>query len=168
MWTSTFQVWSAITSVWKVQFQLFELFSVVNNELFQMICSTQKNIFYPFPWKLGLGLRNQTLLWLVDWCLYLCNWPICRDPVGVNQGVCINSYFRSHTCTMYLAVKFWCTHTHSPCNVLKLTGPFSLGEAHSWVRTILPDIPDQPSTEDTITLYFKSTFIDTQLEAVYT
>ncbi|XP_064405547.1 Bardet-Biedl syndrome 7 protein homolog [Halichondria panicea] len=69
--------------------------------------------------------------------------------------------------------------THSfdstrPCNVLKLTGPFSLGEVHSWIRIILPNIPDQPanvpdqSTSDsTNTLHFKSTFIDTELEVVY-
>ena len=87
------------------------------------------------------------------------------------------SLTHTHTHTHSLSLSHIHTHTHthtytheyehSPCSVLKLTGPFSLGEAHSWIRTILPDIPDQPSTEDTITLCFKSTFIDTQLEAVY-
>ena len=55
----------------------------------------------------------------------------------------------------------------SPRNVLRLTGPFSLGEAHSWVSYCLPDIPDQPSGDDVNTLHFRSTFIDTQLECTY-
>lgn len=54
-----------------------------------------------------------------------------------------------------------------PYNVLKLTGSFSLGEAHSWMIYCLPDVPEQPFTEDANTLYFQSTFIDTQLECVY-
>ena len=41
---STFHVRLAITSVWKVQFQHFQHFSVANNELFHTVCSTQ-NIF---------------------------------------------------------------------------------------------------------------------------
>lgn len=54
-----------------------------------------------------------------------------------------------------------------PCNVLKLTGSFSLGESHSWMRHCLLDVPEQPAMEDSNTLYFKSTFIDTQLECTY-
>ena len=51
--------------------------------------------------------------------------------------------------------------------MLKVVGPFSLGEVHSWVQYLLPDIPDQPSTDDVTTLYFKSTFIHSQLECSY-
>ncbi len=54
-----------------------------------------------------------------------------------------------------------------PFNVLRLTGSFSLGESHSWMRYCFPDVPEQPASEDVNTLYFKSTFIDTQLECVY-
>ena len=65
--------------------------------------------------------------------------------------------------TGHLAIFF----LSSPCNVLRLTGPFSMGEAHSWVSYCLPDIPDQPSSDDVNTLQFRSTFIDTQLECTY-
>ena len=41
---STCQVQLAITSVWKVQFQHFQHFSVANNASFQMVCSTQKHV----------------------------------------------------------------------------------------------------------------------------
>ena len=41
----TFQVQSAIPSVWKVQFQQFERFSVANIELFHVVCSTRKFCF---------------------------------------------------------------------------------------------------------------------------
>ena len=54
-----------------------------------------------------------------------------------------------------------------PCNTLRLTGQFSLGEAHSWVAFCLPNISEQPPVEDVATLYFKSTFIDSQLECCY-
>lgn len=63
-----------------------------------------------------------------------------------------------------------------PCNLLKLTGPFSLGEVHAWIGNILPNVPEQPanvsdspSSSDggTNTLHFKSTFIATELEVVY-
>ena len=56
---------------------------------------------------------------------------------------------------------------YRPFNVLKVAGLFSLGEVHAWVRYCLPDVPDQPASEDTNTLYFKSTFIDTFLECTY-
>ncbi len=58
--------------------------------------------------------------------------------------------------------------------MLKLTGPFSLGEVHAWIRIILPNVPDQPAnvpdqptSDSTNTLHFKSTFIDTELEVMY-
>ena len=42
---TTVQVQLAITSIWKVQCQQFEHFSVANNELFHMVWSTQKLIY---------------------------------------------------------------------------------------------------------------------------
>ena len=42
---TTCKVQLAITSVRKVRFQLFKHFSVANNELVQMMCSTQKLFF---------------------------------------------------------------------------------------------------------------------------
>ena len=49
----------AITSVWKVRFQQVEQFSVANNELFHMACSTQKLSpaqNRPFSWILIHGM----------------------------------------------------------------------------------------------------------------
>ena len=48
-----------------------------------------------------------------------------------------------------------------------MTGQFSLGQAHSWVSLCLPDVPERLPAEDSTTLYFKSTFIETQLECSY-
>ena len=72
-------------------------------------------------------------------------------------------------------MKYFAFLSLSPCNVLKLTGPFSLGEVHSWIGNILPNVPEQPaniselpsSEGATNTLHFKSTFISTELEVVY-
>ncbi|XP_065884196.1 Bardet-Biedl syndrome 7 protein homolog [Dysidea avara] len=56
-----------------------------------------------------------------------------------------------------------------PCNSLKITGSFSLGEAHSWIVHCLPDVPDRPpvDSDESVTLYFRSTFVSTQLECSY-
>ena len=59
------------------------------------------------------------------------------------------------------------TMHHRPCNILSVSGQFSLGQAHSWVSLCLPDVPERPPAEDMATLYFKSTFIHTQLECSY-
>lgn len=80
------------------------------------------------------------------------------------------------TKSLNFVIYFSHTHTHvhslslslpSPCNVLRISGPFGLGEVHSWVSYCLPDIPDNPPAEDSATLYFRSTFIDSQLECSY-
>jgi len=52
-------------------------------------------------------------------------------------------------------------------NVLKLTGPFSVAEIHSWVAFCLPDVAERPPAGDDITFYFLNTFLDTQLECKY-
>nr|XP_039265008.1 Bardet-Biedl syndrome 7 protein homolog isoform X1 [Styela clava] len=54
-----------------------------------------------------------------------------------------------------------------PMNVLKLTGPFSLAEMHSWVAYSLPDVPDRTPTDDVATFSFVNTFLDTVLECTY-
>lgn len=54
-----------------------------------------------------------------------------------------------------------------PMNVLKLNGNFSLGEVHSWIGYCIPEVPDKCPTGDTVTMYFQSTFLDTQLECNY-
>jgi Bardet-Biedl syndrome 7 protein len=54
-----------------------------------------------------------------------------------------------------------------PCNTLRVSGQFSLGQAHSWVALCLPDVPARPPVEDSATLFFKSTFIHTQLAVLY-
>ena len=61
---------------------------------------------------------------------------------------------------------FLCS-SHRPLNVLRVTGSFSLGDSHAWIRQCLLDVPDQPMSDDVNTLFFRSTFIDTQLECMY-
>lgn len=62
--------------------------------------------------------------------------------------------------------------THSfdsnrPFNFLKLKGQFSLAEAHSWVRSCLPEFPEKPPMGDTVTFHFVSSFQQTMLECTY-
>lgn len=52
-------------------------------------------------------------------------------------------------------------------NVLKLTGPFSLAEMHSWIGFSLPDVPDRTPTGDTVSFSFINAFLDTVLECSY-
>ncbi|XP_048774154.1 Bardet-Biedl syndrome 7 protein homolog isoform X3 [Ostrea edulis] len=54
-----------------------------------------------------------------------------------------------------------------PLNTIKLSGPFSLAEVHSWVNFCLPELPERTPPGDCITFHFVSTFLDTQLECVY-
>nr|XP_034303273.1 Bardet-Biedl syndrome 7 protein homolog isoform X3 [Crassostrea gigas] len=54
-----------------------------------------------------------------------------------------------------------------PLNTIKLSGPFSLAEVHSWVCFCLPELPERTPPGDCITFHFVSTFLDTQLECVY-
>lgn len=58
--------------------------------------------------------------------------------------------------------------TSRPLNHLTLGGPFSLSEVHSWVHFCLPEVPERPPSEDSASMYFKSTFLETQLDAFYT
>jgi len=51
--------------------------------------------------------------------------------------------------------------------MLSIAGNFSLGEAHAWMRSCLPDVPEHIPAEDEATLYFKSVFTATQLECTY-
>lgn len=54
-----------------------------------------------------------------------------------------------------------------PHNILKISGQFSLAEVHSWVCYSLPDVPDRTPSDDQVTFYFTSSFLDTQLECSY-
>ncbi|EDO41699.1 predicted protein, partial [Nematostella vectensis] len=54
-----------------------------------------------------------------------------------------------------------------PMNSLKLTGPFSFAEVHSWVCFCLPEVPDRTPAGDQVTFHFLSTFLDTQLDCTY-
>ena len=58
--------------------------------------------------------------------------------------------------------------TSRPLNHLTLGGPFSLSEVHSWVHFCLPEVPERPPSEDSASMHFKSTFLETQLDAFYT
>jgi len=52
-------------------------------------------------------------------------------------------------------------------SVLRLTGSFSEAEAHSWLATCLPDVPEKAPTEEHGQLCFSSTFLGTQLKCIY-
>ena len=54
-----------------------------------------------------------------------------------------------------------------PCNVLKITGPFSVSDAHTWLGFCLPDVPEVPPAGDIVTLQYKSSFTGTQLLCSY-
>ncbi|XP_052252267.1 Bardet-Biedl syndrome 7 protein homolog isoform X2 [Dreissena polymorpha] len=54
-----------------------------------------------------------------------------------------------------------------PHNSLKLTGQFSQGEMHSWVCFCLPELPEKTPPGDSVQFHFVSTFLDTQLECLY-
>ncbi|KAK3099890.1 hypothetical protein FSP39_011300 [Pinctada imbricata] len=54
-----------------------------------------------------------------------------------------------------------------PLNTIKLSGAFSLAEMHSWVCFCLPELPERTPPGDLITFHFVSTFLDTQLECLY-
>ncbi|EFO21233.2 hypothetical protein LOAG_07257 [Loa loa] len=54
-----------------------------------------------------------------------------------------------------------------PANVLKLTGNFSIAEAHQWLNLLVSEIPERPPPQDSITYNFSSVFIGTQMQATY-
>ncbi|KAL4003252.1 hypothetical protein ACH3XW_6820 [Acanthocheilonema viteae] len=54
-----------------------------------------------------------------------------------------------------------------PMNVLKLTGNFSIAEAHHWLNLLVSEIPDRTPPQDSITYNFSSILIDTQMQATY-
>ncbi|VDK66535.1 unnamed protein product [Onchocerca ochengi] len=54
-----------------------------------------------------------------------------------------------------------------PLNVLKLTGNFSIAEAHQWLNLLVSEIPDRTPPQDSVTFNFSSIFIGTQMQATY-
>lgn len=53
-----------------------------------------------------------------------------------------------------------------PLSVIKLTGKFSLTDAHNWVSNCLADVPPNVASDDsdkTHTMYFKSAFVGTYI-----
>lgn len=72
------------------------------------------------------------------------------------------------------AVRFLSTYlllclcpSHRPMNRLSLVGQFSFAEIHSWVVFCLPEVPDKTPAGESITFYFRNTFLGTQLEVTY-
>uniref|UniRef100_A0A914XKW5 Bardet-Biedl syndrome 7 n=1 Tax=Plectus sambesii TaxID=2011161 RepID=A0A914XKW5_9BILA len=62
------------------------------------------------------------------------------------------------------------THAYDssrPQNVLKLSGQFSMAEAHSWANFCLPELPEKVPPTDQAQFNFASTFTGTQLECTY-
>ncbi|XP_076069179.1 BBSome complex member BBS7-like isoform X2 [Oratosquilla oratoria] len=54
-----------------------------------------------------------------------------------------------------------------PYNVLTLKGQFTLPEMHAWVVFCLPELPERTPSGDVAEFTFVSTFLDTQLQCVY-
>ena len=54
-----------------------------------------------------------------------------------------------------------------PCNTLRLSGPFSMAEMHTWISFCLPEVPEKPPATDEATFIFMSTFLDTMLQVDY-
>ena len=54
-----------------------------------------------------------------------------------------------------------------PCNTLRLSGPFSMAEMHTWISFCLPEVPEKPPALDEATFIFMSTFLDTMLQVDY-
>ena len=54
-----------------------------------------------------------------------------------------------------------------PYNTLSITGNFTLGDAHAWLRFCLPDVPEHIPVDEEAILYFKGVFTGTQLECSY-
>lgn len=69
-----------------------------------------------------------------------------------------NTYLHLHLCLC---------PSYRPMNRLSLVGQFSFAEIHSWVVFCLPEVPDKTPAGETITFYFRNTFLGTQLEATY-
>lgn len=58
--------------------------------------------------------------------------------------------------------------TSRPHNVLTLTGPFTIAEAHTWLVMCVSQIPERCPHQDEVTFSFRSTFNGgTQLQATY-
>jgi len=54
-----------------------------------------------------------------------------------------------------------------PCNTLRLSGPFSMAEMHTWISFCLPEVPEKAPALDEATFIFMSTFLDTMLQVDY-
>ena len=55
-----------------------------------------------------------------------------------------------------------------PCNTLRLTGPFSLAEMHTWLGFCLPEVPEKPpASSDVANFSFVSSFLETILQVEY-
>ncbi|MCP9257568.1 Bardet-Biedl syndrome 7 protein [Dirofilaria immitis] len=54
-----------------------------------------------------------------------------------------------------------------PLNTLKLTGNFSIAEAHQWLSLLVSEIPDRTPPQDSVTFNFSSILLGTQMQAIY-
>ena len=54
-----------------------------------------------------------------------------------------------------------------PVNVLRIEGKFGISDIHSWIGYCLFDVPDKLPDGESMSLQFKSSFVNTQLECVY-
>lgn len=72
-----------------------------------------------------------------------------------------------HFESTYLHLHLCLCPSYRPMNRLSLVGQFSFAEIHSWVVFCLPEVPDKTPAGETITFYFRNTFLGTQLEATY-
>ncbi|VDN39116.1 unnamed protein product, partial [Gongylonema pulchrum] len=54
-----------------------------------------------------------------------------------------------------------------PLSTLRITGNFTVAEAHQWLCFLVSEVPDRVPPQDSITFNFASVFVGTQMQASY-
>lgn len=54
-----------------------------------------------------------------------------------------------------------------PLNSLKITGNFTVADAHQWLSLLVSEIPERAPSNDTVSYNFSSVFIGSELQAMY-
>ena len=68
----------------------------------------------------------------------------------------------------YIVTNVYALIHNRPCNTLRLSGPFSLAEMHTWLGFCLPEVPEKPpSSSDVANFSFVSSFLETILQVEY-
>ena len=110
----TFRVQSAIPSVWKVQFQQFERFSLANIELFHVVCSTRNFVLLKIGHFMDINHAKNGGTWVehflgakctmwkssllaTEKCLNYWNWTLQTEVIGNSETACLIIIFADFT-----------------------------------------------------------------------